>query len=146
MTAKEYLSQYRKALEERDSIVRMRDRLRESAMRTTPNYQNDGAQNGNAPSDTLGKTVATIVDLDSEAAEKQKECDGIIVMISHVINEVPDQECRTLLRNKYINGLSFEQIARDKTNGRGEQCNAHYLSHELQDRALKYVEEILKKM
>lgn len=138
MTTKEYLSQYKNALEELGSLRRAAEGLRDSAVRITPNYQADGTQHGSGGGDSLGEKVASFVDIEADAVKKIADMKEKCTEIYSTIQKVPDSQCRTLLTDRYINGLPYEVIARNM------KYTTHYISHDLHEKAVEMVEKILQ--
>lgn len=112
MTKKEYLQQYGQIDGEITSINEDIMRLRELSTQTT-----SGNMTG-MPSGTSDKTEASyagivqkIVDMEQQRNRKITELLMLKHQIECAINAVQDIRYRTLLRDKYINGLTLEQIA-----------------------------------
>jgi DNA-directed RNA polymerase specialized sigma subunit len=109
MTAKEYLQQYRNADREINAKLDQIHRLRELATKTTSILTPDKVQ-----TQSQNKTeiiVAKIVDLKREV---DAEIDGLAKIkrrVENAINQVPDGKCRGVLKRRYINGKTWEQIA-----------------------------------
>lgn len=112
MTKKEYLQQYRLIDGEITSINEDIMRLRELSTQTT-----SGNMTG-MPSGTSDKTEASyaiiiqrIIDMETCRNRKIAELLLLKHQIESAINAVQDIRYRTLLRDKYINGLTLEQIS-----------------------------------
>ena len=112
MTVKEYLQQYRQIDGEITSINEDILRLRELATQTT-----SGNMTG-MPSGTSDKTEASyaeivqkIIVMEQRRNRRIMELLSLKHQIECAINAVQDIRYRTLLRDKYINGLTLEQIA-----------------------------------
>ena len=112
MTAKEYLQQYRQIDGEITSINEDILRLRELATQTT-----SGNMTG-MPSGTSDKTEASYAAIVEKIIDMEKERNKMIadllclkLKIERAISSVDKALYRTILRDKYINGLTLEQIA-----------------------------------
>lgn len=112
MTAKEYLQQYRQIDGEITSINEDILRLRELATQTTSGNMTSIPQ---GPADKTEASYAIIIQriIDMEQRRNRKITELLLLkhQIESVINAVQDIRYRTLLRDKYINGLTLEQIA-----------------------------------
>lgn len=108
MTAKEYLLQYREAIRRVQAITEHLAELRAIAERITPNYDSSGGNH--QVGDKVGSTVAKIVDAEAKTAA---EIDRLTALEAEVIGTIDrvQEPYRTLLYERYINGLTFEQIA-----------------------------------
>ena len=126
MTPKEYLSQYRNLDIEIDSLVLERERLYSlattrggSVIDGTPK----GAKSDNAaPYEHILDRIMAIDDI------VNKRIDRLIAIrheINAAINGVKDDRLRTLLRLRYINGHTFEQIAVDMDYSYMHICRLH---------------------
>lgn len=109
MTAKEYLQQYRNSDREINSKLDQIRRLRELATKTTSTLNPDKVQTS-----SVNKTeiiVAKIVDLEREIdAEIDKLC-HIRREVQVSIKMIDEAAYRNVLELRYIQGLSWEQIA-----------------------------------
>ena len=110
MTAKEYLSRYRRLNAYIDCKVEEVAQLRDLATRLTPTKMFD--HNGNT-TDKVGRTVAKIVDLENEINSQIDELIIIREEIVKTIEQVQDERLRAILMKRYINGDKWEQIAVD---------------------------------
>ena len=135
MTAKEYLSRYRRLSAYIDCKLDEIEQLRSIATRLTPTAMFD--RSGNV-SDKVGRTVAKIVDLEREIDGEVDELVKLREEITETISKINDARLKTLLTMRYINGYKWEKIA----------LNMHYsyssLTYYLHPRALQEVEKILK--
>lgn len=109
MTAKEYLQQYRQAVNRVAAAQDHLDELREIAARITPHYGTSSG--GQAAGDRLGEAVARIVDAEARVDAEIELLIATEREIEHTINSVEDSTLRTLLYERYINGKTWEQIA-----------------------------------
>jgi len=108
MTVKEYLLQYREAIRRVQAITEHLAELRVIAERITPNYSGDGGNH--QAGDKIGSAVVKIVDAEVKTAA---EIDRLTALEAEVIGTIDrvQEPYRTLLYERYINGLTFEQIA-----------------------------------
>ena len=112
MTPKEYLSQYRNLDIEIDSLVLERERLYSLAT-TRGGSVIDGTPKG-AKSDNAApyeRIIDRIIDIDDKVNKRIDRLIAIRHEINAAINGVKDDKLRSILRLRYINGYTFEQIA-----------------------------------
>ena len=134
MTAKEYLSQYRNLDIEIDSLVLERERLYSLAT-TRGGSIIDGTPKG-AKSDNAAKherIIDKIIEIDDIVNKRIDRLIAIRHEINAAINGVKDDKHRSILRLRYINGYTFEQIAVEM-----EMCYRHICR--LHGQALREVE------
>lgn len=112
MTKKEYLLQYRSIDSEIKSYDNEIKKLRELS------YKTSGGNMDGMPHSVNGKTEASYTNIvekiiDMERDRNKKIADLLILKlhIETAIMQVEDLRYRTLLRDKYINGITLEQIA-----------------------------------
>jgi len=108
MTAKEYLLQYREAMRRVQAITEHLAELRAIAERITPNYSGNGGNH--QVGDKVGSTAAKIVDAEAKTAA---EIDRLTALEAEIIGTIDrvQEPYRTLLYERYVNGLTFEAIA-----------------------------------
>ncbi len=109
MTAKEYLKRYRFINASVKSKLLQKEELRYYAQRLSPSARFD--KSGNV-TDKVGRTVAKIVDLERAI---QSDIDELVAAgenIRRAINGIDDERMRLILTMRYINGDSWEKIAR----------------------------------
>lgn len=109
MTPKEYLTQYRTAMQRIDAITAHLAELRAVCEKITPNPESGG---GSHPaSDKLGAQVARLIDAEDAAADEIAALRKTLAEVESVIASVPDATYRTLLYRRYILGETWEQVA-----------------------------------
>ena len=126
MTPKEYLSQYRNLDIEIDSLVLERERLYSLAT-TRGGSVIDGTPKG-AKSDNAAPyehILDRIMEIDDIVNKRIDKLIAIRHEIAAAINGVKDDRLRTLLRLRYINGHTFEQIAVDMDYSYMHICRLH---------------------
>lgn len=138
MTPKEYLQQYRHAVERARSALEHLQELQTMATRTTPNYGGEGGGSHQSGNEKLCNAVERIIEAKNRVSDEIEMLEATEHEVVHTINEVKDESCKTLLLYRYINGKTFEQIA----------VNLGYCWRQtirLHGRALQEVKEILDK-
>lgn len=108
MTAKEYLSQYRTLNDEINAKLEQKRELFALATSVSPSTTHGGGGN---VSDKVGRTAAKLLDLELEINADIDRLVDLRWEIEEVIAGVPDERLRTLLELRYVNGLTFEQVA-----------------------------------
>lgn len=134
MTAKEYLNRYRYINASIDCKLEEIAGLRDKATRLSPTAMFD--RNGNV-SDKVGRSVAKIVDLETEIDREVDELVAAREEIMETIAKVGDERLKSLLTMRYINGYKWEKIA----------LNMHYshanVTQYLHPQALRIVGKII---
>jgi len=82
------------------------------AMASSPKSTNiDGMPHAPGYNDTLGRTVAEIVDLQAIIAAKQLQCIHERNRLERYISDIPDSLTRQIFALRFINGLTWYQTA-----------------------------------
>ena len=71
----------------------------------------DGMPHGSGPGDALARVVAEIVDLKAIIAAKQQQCIHERSRLERYIADIPDSLTRQIFTLRFINGLSWNQVA-----------------------------------
>ena len=108
MNPKEYLSRYRRLNLRINSLIEEQQRTRELAMSVSAPMSGGG---GHSSGDRIGKIIAKLVDLENEINSDIDRLISLRKEVESIIDGVPDETQRQLLRLRYINGKTFEQIA-----------------------------------
>lgn len=106
---KKLLEQYRWILEEEQSIRTQRDRWQQLAERITPVFSH--TPKGTERHDRVGTAVAELARLDElwEALLIKKI--RILRQTEQVIEQVENPQYRTVLRMRYLQGMTIESVA-----------------------------------
>lgn len=107
MNVKEYLGQYIKAQKYAQECI---DRL-DAALCIGPKSSVIDGMPKSAPEGDLSDIVAKIDSIRRKADAARKRALDLMDEISDVIEAVPNQEDRVLLRQRYIYGLKWEEVA-----------------------------------
>ncbi len=108
MTAKEYLSQYKALNSEINAKLEQKRQLFALATSVAPSTTHGDCGN---VSDKVGRTIAKLLDLEREINADIDRLVDLRREIEDVIAGVPDERLRMLLELRYVNGLTFEEIA-----------------------------------
>jgi len=103
----EYLKRYNACLREVERLQNEKERLSSIRDKITPTYS-DMPKGGTSDKTD---TTAAIIDLDLEIDYQIKKWTELGQEIKAVIDTVEDCNLRLLLKYRYINGMTFEQIA-----------------------------------
>lgn len=109
MTAKEYLSQYRDAVEGIKAKNTELEKLREDAVSISPSSSAEHTT-GNI-SDKVGRKAPEIADLEREIEEEKAAARQLRRDIRVSISTIPRKDLRRLLIYRYICGCTFERVA-----------------------------------
>ena len=104
MTAKEYLSQYSECMTRVKEISRHLQELRDIA---------EGLRDEAGQRVALDKAVSELVDAQEEAAAEIDRLNKLSADVLGAIDSVSSGTYRSLLYNRYILGMTWEQVAVD---------------------------------
>lgn len=126
MTVKEYLSQYRNLDIKIDGMVEERERLYSRA-KTVGGSIIDGTPKGTKSDNTANheRIIDRIMDLDDLINARIDKLITLRHEIAATIEGVKDDKLKTILRLRYINGHTFEQIAVDMDISYRHICRLH---------------------
>lgn len=134
MTAKEYLQRVRGVQAEVAQLRRLRQRAYEQATRAT-------ARPSKAPAHSSGDGGGLLAGYADCAAELDHAVERLLAVereVLAVIAQVPDSRYRRLLRARYVEGKTWEEIAVDMG------YNYQHVVQRLHPQALHAVEEIMR--
>ena len=120
---KEYLKSYRETKYDIESIRESINELRSNRMNPSLGKQ-DGMPRGNGSSDLSGYAVQ-LDELERMLRTKIKKSVILLIRITTEINEMESVTERSLLRYRYICGLTWEQIMRKMDYSWGQIHNIH---------------------
>lgn len=112
MTAKEYLSQARYLDNRIKSKLLQIDSLNELATRCTPSYS-DMPKRSNREGSRMESAILDIIELEDEISKDVVELVALKKEIIEVIKQVGNTEYQTLLEERYLCFITWEQIAVD---------------------------------
>lgn len=110
MTAKEYLQRYKTAQKEAEDVELRITQLRLRYAAPSAIEYSDMPRAHDSEHD-LSDYMAKMDELTSYLVEKYKRCMGIEVDIYQRLDSMDRQEEREVLRYRYIDGMTWEQIA-----------------------------------
>lgn len=103
----EYLKRYNVCLKEVDRLRDEKERLKSIRDKITPTYSDMPKGGGTDKSDI----AASIIDLDLEIDDQMSKWLQYGEEIKQAIDTVQDSNLKLLLKYRYINNMTFEQIA-----------------------------------
>lgn len=109
MTPKEYLMQYRKLSARLENIEKNLNQMKDERESLTISY--DGMPKGTAISDKTARLATFIVDKENELLDTKYELVAMQREISKAIAKVENADYSRLLYMRYIDGLTWEEIA-----------------------------------
>ncbi|MCM3761050.1 DUF1492 domain-containing protein [Alkalihalobacillus oceani] len=113
MNAKEYLSQALWLDQRINSKMEQLETLRTLAMKVNANLTEEKVSGGNITKSHMENTIAKIVDLEKEINEDIDRLVDLKAEIMETISQVDDPTCQLLLEMRYINGKTWEEVARE---------------------------------
>lgn len=139
MTAKEYLQQYKDAVERARSALEHLEELQSMATRITPQYGGEGGggqhQSGDAK---LANAVDKIIEAKSRVSDELEMLIATEREVVMTIDSIADKTLSTLLYKRYVNCKTFELIA--------VEMNYSYVHivHRLHPKALEAVKDVIE--
>lgn len=109
MEAKEYLLQYKDAQREVDRLINERARWIARATKVTPTYT--GMPHEDSGEDRMQDAVERLSEVEKELNEKIDKLVDLRREVEATIHTIGDERLETVLKYRYINDMSFEQIA-----------------------------------
>ena len=110
MTAKEYLRQYGQIEREIERLLEERQRWVDLATRITPAYS-DAPKGGQSGDGKIPAAVERIAEQEEKIDAKIAELTKLLDEIEKLLGEVRNSNYRLLLELRYLQGLTWEQIA-----------------------------------
>ena len=109
MTKKEYLLQYKDAQREVDRLINERARWIARATKVTPTYT--GMPHGGSGEDRMQDAVERLSEVEKELDKKIDRLVDLRQEVEAAIHTVGNSRLETVLKYRYINDMTFEQIA-----------------------------------
>lgn len=103
-----YLSRYRRLNERIDRLLEEQSRWREMALKITPVLsQTPGGGNGSP----IERPMDKVLEIDEEINREIDELQTVRQEIRAALNQLEDENLKLLMEYRYIDGLTWEQIA-----------------------------------
>ena len=113
MTAKEYLLQYRRALERIRQIEDQINRLYAEAEVQAKAPKPDIVRGSGRKQDRTGDIAVRIADRNRKLSEMRITAVSVLSEVATVIDAVPDPTLSRLLYDRYIGNMDWYEVARD---------------------------------
>lgn len=111
MTPKEYLQQYRHAVDRARAALEHLEELQSMATKVTPTYGGDGGGQHQSGDEKLCNAVERIIEAKNRVSDELEMLEATERDVVGTIDQVKDQTLHTLLYKRYVNGKTFERIA-----------------------------------
>ncbi len=109
--SKEYLQQYKNAVDRSRAALEHLEELQSMATRTTPNYASEGGGSHQSGDEKLNDAVNKIIEAKNRVSDELEMLEATEREIISTINSVKNKTLSTLLYKRYINYKTFEQIS-----------------------------------
>lgn len=111
MTPKEYLQQYRHAVDRARAALEHLEELESIATRVTPLYGGEGGGQHQNRDEKMCNAVDKIIEAKNRVSDELETLEATDREIIGTIDKITDGTLHTLLYERYINGKTWEQIA-----------------------------------
>lgn len=111
MTPKEYLQQYRHAVDRARAALEHLEELESIATRVTPLYGGEGGGQHQNGDEKMCNAVDKIIEAKNRVSDELETLEATDREIIGTIDKITDGTLHTLLYERYINGKTWEQIA-----------------------------------
>ena len=111
MTAKEYLQQYRHAVDRARAALEHLEELESIATRVTQLYGGEGGGQHQSGDEKMCNAVDKIIEAKNRVSDELETLEATDREIIGTIDKITDGTLHTLLYERYINGKTWEQIA-----------------------------------
>ena len=136
MDPKAYLLRYQEIQHQIEANAQEAIRLRSLAEKCTVSF--DTESGGTGDGQRIPRITEQLLRLESQAEQLTHTLDAVRAEIIAVINAVPQQHHRELLRYRYLAGMKFEQIAVEM------HYSYFHLVHRLHPEALRAVKDAIE--
>lgn len=118
-----YLSRYRRINARINRLLEEQGRWREIAMRTTPSMSQ--APGGGGSGSPIERPMDKVLEIDAEINREIDELQTVRQEIRAALNQLEDENLKLLMEYRYIDGLTWEQIAVKMHYGFQWVCKLH---------------------
>ena len=130
MTAREYLLQIRDIDKKIAALERSIQQCKERATSITSKFSEIPPQHNGDVSQKVAANAEKAVDYETDVKILKEEAEQLKIKISREIDDVPNNTYSALLRDYYVNGLPWEDVAENINRG------YEYTKGSLHDRAV----------
>lgn len=118
-----YLSRYRRLNERIDRLLEEQSRWREMALKITPVLsQTPGGGESGSP---IERPMDKVLEIDAEINREIDELQTVRQEIRAALNQLEDESLKLLMEYRYIDGLTWEQIAVKMNYSYMQICRLH---------------------
>ena len=118
-----YLSRYRRLNERIDRLLEEQSRWREMALKITPTLsQTPGGGESGSP---IERPMDKVLEIDVEINREIDELQIVRQEIRAALNQLEDENLKLLMEYRYIDGLTWEQIAVKMNYSYMQICRLH---------------------
>ena len=118
-----YLSRYRRLNQRIDRLLEEQSRWREKAMRITPVLS--PVPGGGGSGSPIERPMDKVLEIDAEINREIDELQIVRQEIRAALNQLEDENLKLLMEYRYINGLTWEQIAVKMNYSYMQICRLH---------------------
>lgn len=118
-----YLSRYRRLNQRIDRLLEEQSRWREKAMRITPVLSPVPGGGGNGS--PIERPMDKVLEIEKEVDREIDEMQIVRKEIRETLNQLEDENLKLLMEYRYIDGLTWEQIAVKMHYGFQWVCKLH---------------------
>ena len=104
-----YLSRYRRMSKRIDRLLEEQSRWREMALKITPVLSQ--APGGGEIGSPIERPMDKVLEIDAEIKQEIDELQTVRQEIRAALNQLEDENLKLLMEYRYIDGLTWEQIA-----------------------------------
>lgn len=118
-----YLSRYRRLNQRIDRLLEEQSRWREMALKITPVLsQTPGGGESGSP---IERPMDKVLEIDEEIKREIDELQTVRKEIRAALNQLEDENLKLLMEYRYIDGLTWEQIAVEMHYSYMQICRLH---------------------
>ena len=118
-----YLSRYRRLNERIDRLLEEQSRWREKAMRITPVLS--PVPGGGGSGSPIERPMDKVLEIDAEINREIDELQTVQQEIRAALNQLEDENLELLMEYRYIDGLTWEQVAEKMHYSWRHTCRLH---------------------
>ena len=118
-----YLSRYRRLNERIDRLLEEQRRWRERALKITPTLSQ--APGGSESGSPVERPMDKVLEIEEEINREIDELQTVRQEIRAALNQLEDENLKLLMEYRYIDGLTWEQIAVEMNYSYMQICRLH---------------------
>lgn len=106
-----YLSRYRRLNARIDRLLEEKSRWRELALKITPALSQAPGGGGNGSGSPIERPMDKVLEIETEVDKEIDELQIVRQEIRETLNQLEDESLKLLMEYRYIDGMTWEQIA-----------------------------------